>query len=111
MEYSSSATGLTPGQTALRAKCFHPTGTFIEFKPEEIDQSISDRFEDQVRKHSNRLAVKSGHNEFTYAELNQAANRIAHAILAERGDREEQVGLLQQHGAGAIIATLGALKG
>jgi hypothetical protein len=60
MEHSSSATGLTPGQTALRAKCFHPTGTFIEFKPEEIDQSISDRFEDQVRKHSNRLAVKSG---------------------------------------------------
>ena len=110
MEHSSSATGLTPGQTALRAKCFHPTGTFIEFKPEEIDQSIADRFEDQVRKHANRLAVKSGHNEFTYAELNQAANRIAHAILAERGDREEQVGLLQQHGAGAIIATLGALK-
>ena len=110
MKHSSSATGLTPGQTALRAKCFHPTGTFIEFKPEEIDQSISDRFEDQVRKHSNRLAVKSGPNEFTYAELNQAANRIAHAILAERGDREEQVGLLQQHGAGAIIATLGALK-
>ncbi|HET9805236.1 MAG TPA: non-ribosomal peptide synthetase [Candidatus Acidoferrum sp.] len=110
MERPSSATGLTPEQTALRAKCFHPTGTFIEFKPEEIDRSISDRFEDQVRKHSNRLAVKSGHDEFTYAELNQAANRIAHAILAERGDREEQVGLLQQHGAGAIMAALGALK-
>ena len=106
----SPAAGLVPWQQALRARCFHPTGTFIEFKQEEIEQSISDRFEDQVCKHSQRLAVKTKSNEYTYAELNKAANRIAHSILARRGDRQEQVALLHHQGAAAIVATLGALK-
>jgi hypothetical protein len=34
-------TGLPPDQEAIRAKCFHPNGTFIEFKQEEIEQSIA----------------------------------------------------------------------
>ena len=42
--------GLPQEQEAIRAKCFHPTGTFIEFKKEEIEQSIPDRFEEQVRR-------------------------------------------------------------
>ena len=36
---------LPPEQQAIRAKCFHPTGTFVEFKKEEIEQSIPERFE------------------------------------------------------------------
>jgi hypothetical protein len=31
---------LPPEQEAIRAKCFHPTGAFVEFKPEEIEQTI-----------------------------------------------------------------------
>ena len=27
---------LPPEQQAIRAKCFHPTGTFVEFNEEEI---------------------------------------------------------------------------
>jgi hypothetical protein len=37
-----------PEQQAIRAKCFHPTGTFIEFAKEEIEQSIPARFEKMV---------------------------------------------------------------
>ena len=35
---------------------------------------------------------------------------MAHAILAVRGERQEQVALLCQQGAAAIAATLGVLK-
>ncbi len=34
-----------PEQQALRAKCFHPTGTFIGFEKEEVERSIPERFE------------------------------------------------------------------
>jgi len=107
---SSVVVGLPPEQQALRARCFHPTEPFIEFSREEIEQSIPDRFEDQVRKHSLRLAIKTKDKELTYDELNRAANRMAHAILAGRGERQEQVALLCRQGVVAIAATLGVLK-
>ena len=55
---------------------------FIEFPVEEINQSIPDRFEKIVAAHPGRLAVKTKQAELTYAELNQTANRVAHALLA-----------------------------
>ncbi len=61
-------------QRAIRDKCFHPTGTFVEFRKEEIEQSIPDRFEQQVRRYPDRLAVKSRTQALTYDELNKAAN-------------------------------------
>src|SRR5262245_50219275 len=80
-----------PGQQAIRAKCFHPTGTFEQFPKEEIEQSIPQRFEKIVQRYPNRIAVKMGDHEGTYDELNKAANRIAHAIIKERGDGSEPV--------------------
>ena len=106
----SDGVNIPPEQQALRARCFHPTEPFIEFRREEIEQSIADRFEDQVRKHSRRPAIKTRDRELTYDELNKIANRMAHAVLADRGEGEEQVGLLCHQGAAAIAATLGVLK-
>jgi hypothetical protein len=40
IEFSKPNTKLPPEQAALRAKCFHPTGTFVEFGRDEIEQSI-----------------------------------------------------------------------
>ncbi|MFQ5852527.1 MAG: amino acid adenylation domain-containing protein [Candidatus Binatia bacterium] len=94
----------------IRAQCFHPSGTFVEFKKEEIEQSIPDRFEQMVQTYPNRLAVKTKTCALTYEQLNQAANRVAHAILAERGEGEEPVALLFEQGASVIAAILGALK-
>ena len=102
--------GLPPEQQALRDRCFHPSGTFVEFDEEEIEQSISDRFEDQVRRHAARPAIETASGAITYGELNEDANRIAHAILGARGERHERVALLFHQGAAAIAATLGALK-
>jgi amino acid adenylation domain-containing protein len=101
---------LPPEQEAIRAKCLHPEGVFIGFKKEEIEQSVADRFEQQVGKHGDRLAVQTKHAALTYNELNHAANRMAKAILATRGTGQEPVGLLFENGVQAITAILGVLK-
>ena len=97
-------------QQAIRAKCFHPTGRFIEFPQEAIEQSIPARFEQQVHQYADCLAVKAKEQALTYAELNAAANRVAHAILARRGEGQEPVALLFAKGVSLIVAILGVLK-
>ena len=101
---------LPPEQEAIRAKCFHPNGTFVEFKDEETEQFVPDRFQQQVHKFPLRLAVETRSHQFTYDELNKASNRLAHAILAQRGEGPEPVPLLLEHGAPLVVATLGVLK-
>jgi amino acid adenylation domain-containing protein len=102
--------GIPEEQRAIRAKCIHPTGTFIPFPTEAIDQSIPELFEKQARAYPNRLAVRTRHHVFTYDELNRAANRLAHAIVGQHGRKEENVALLLEHGALQIVAILGVLK-
>ena len=102
--------GLPSQQQAIRAKCVHPTGTFVEFAPEAIEQSIPNRFEQQVARHPERLAVKSRQQTLTYAALNQMANRVARAIQARCGEGAEPIALLLEQGAPVIAALLGVLK-
>jgi len=83
---------------------------FTAFAREAIEQSIGRRFEEQVRRYSDRLAVKSQGDAWSYAELNQAADRIAYGILAARGRAEEPVALVLDQGALLVAAILGALK-
>ncbi len=87
-----------------------PTNPFIELKKEEIEQSIPERFEKIVRQYPDRLAVKMGARALTYAALNQAANRIARAILEKRGQGSEPIALLFEHGVEVIAAIFGTLK-
>lgn len=88
-----------------------PTNPFTRFTKEAIEQSLSKRFEQQVAENPQRLAVKSTTHELTYAELNEGANRVAHAILAQRGTAEEPIALLLEHDAPMLAALLGVLKG
>ena len=46
----------------------------------------------------------------TYQELNHAANRVAHAILAQRGETQEPIALLMEHDSPLIAAIVGVLK-
>ncbi len=71
-------------QQAVLGRRVGPTNPFVEFKKEA--QSIPDRFEHQVRRYPERLAVKAQSHEFTYDELNKAANHVAQAILRYRGE-------------------------
>ncbi len=87
-----------------------PANPFVRFERTEIEQSVCERFEKQVGKYPDRMAVKSKNCRLTYDELNRAANRVARAILAVCGEREEQIALLFEHGAGAVIGMMGVLK-
>lgn len=107
---SSPTSGLPREQQSIQAKCFHPNGTFVEFKKEEIEQSIPNRFERQVHRYPDRLAVRTRSHELTYDALNRAGNRVARAILAQRGAGEEPVALLFDQGAPVIASILGVLK-
>ena len=109
-DLSRSVTNLPPEQVVIRAKCFHPTGNFVEFKKEEVEQSIPQRFEKIARKYPERIAVKTQAGQVTYDALNRAANRLAHAILALRGEGREPVALFLEHGVFPIVANLAVLK-
>ena len=97
-------------QEAIRAKCFHPSGTFIEFPREEIEQSIPERFEEIARKYPNRIAVKTRNRQLTYVQLNNAANCLAQAILTRSGTGQRPVALLLGDGVARIVAVLGVRK-
>jgi amino acid adenylation domain-containing protein len=109
-EFATHFSKLPPEQEAIRAKCFHPTGRFVEFKKDDIERSISARFETIVQMYSDRMAVKSANQVLTYDELNKAANIVARVILAECGEGNEPVALLFDHGAAAITSTLAGMK-
>jgi amino acid adenylation domain-containing protein len=101
---------IPPEQQAIRAKCYHPTGEYTELQPEEIEQSVPERFEKVVGRYPDRLALKTKKCALTYRELNAAANRVARAILTSHGEKPEPVALMFEQGAPAIIAILAVLK-
>ena len=76
---------------------------------------IVDKFEEQVKKYPNHIAVKVAKDELTYQELNECANAVAHEIIDNRDDvislrDRETVALLFEHGIDMIIGKFGALK-
>ena len=97
-------------RNAVRAPEISPVYPYIPFGDDELEQSIPERFEKQVRMHGDRLAIMSEEASFTYDGLNQTANRLARKILALRGDRVEAIALLFGHGASVLAAMLGVLK-
>ena len=70
----------------MQRKGVEPTNDFVRFERAELDQSVPDRFEKQVEKYADRPAVKGKSCEYTYSKLNETANRIALAILEDRGE-------------------------
>ncbi|MDP2604349.1 MAG: non-ribosomal peptide synthetase [Deltaproteobacteria bacterium] len=101
---------LPPEQQAIRDQCFHPSGKFVEFPKEDVETSIPARFEKIVRMYPERVAVRSAHQELTYAEINQRANQIAHALLAYSDKQEEPIAMLLETDAATIATMLGILK-
>ena len=74
------------------------------------DATLVSLFEEQAARQGDRVAVKRGERVLTYRELNEEANRLAHA-LRERGlAREEVVGLHFDRTPEMVIALLAVLK-
>ncbi|MCP5109607.1 MAG: amino acid adenylation domain-containing protein, partial [bacterium] len=80
------------------------------FPCEELNQSVPSRFEKVASVYPDRLAARNGPHELTFAELNRAANRIAHAILDMRGSAPEPVAVLMQRDLPMVAAFVGLLK-
>ena len=110
IDSSKSRLKLPPEQQAIRDKCFHPSGRFVEFPIEDVERSIPERFERIVRQYPDRIAVKTRDHQFTYDELNKRANRLAHYILTRRGPAQEPVALFLDHWVPLMVAHLAALK-
>jgi len=75
-----------------------------------VEQSIPARFEQQARRHPDRIAIEDSENALTYDSLNRLANRIARAVLARRSARSEPVALFIENGVPVVAAMLGVLK-
>lgn len=101
---------LLPEQDLIRAKCFHPSGTFVALTMDEIEQSIPSRFEKMARLYPTQVAVKSQTGILTYEALNASANRIAHLLLRHCGDKPEPIALLAEHDELTVAAMMGILK-
>jgi amino acid adenylation domain-containing protein len=67
-------------------------------------------FEEQVRAHPQRLAATHGRHRRTYTELNAAANRIAHALIAKGVHAEDPVAVVLDRTVDWVAAALGVFK-
>jgi amino acid adenylation domain-containing protein len=97
-------------QQAIRARCFHPSGSFAEFTLDAVERSIPHRFEEMVRQFPDRLAVGTGSESLSYAKLNELGNRVAHTLLERRGQKAQLVAILLEKDAPQLAAMLGVVK-
>jgi len=101
---------IPPEQQAIRARCFHSSGSFKEFAREELESSVPQRFERIVRLYPENIAVKTADQPTTYAQLNAMANRVAHLLARARGSDPEPIGLLFKTGESLLASMIGVLK-
>src|SRR5262249_57380158 len=76
----------------------------------DVEQSIPACFEQWAGLHPGRTALAPGAWQPTYGDLNAAANRLAHRLLAQGGARGDRVALLLRHDTPLIAAALAVLK-
>jgi amino acid adenylation domain-containing protein len=87
---------------------FH--SSFVPFAAAAIEQSIPERFHQQVDSHPDHPAIVTPSRQLSYLELDRQANQVAAALLQHSAVANEPVGLLLAHDAAMIIAILGVLK-
>lgn len=97
-------------QQAILMQLARANNEFSPFTQADTDQSITSRFEQQVEKFPARTAVMTKRNQWTYDQLNRAANRTAHAILNHCPPGHDRIALLFDHDAPMLAGILGALK-
>src|SRR3546814_15948394 len=72
--------------------------------------NIADLFEHAVDAVPERLALVIGDDRLTYAELDAAANRVAHHLVAAGVQPGEHVGLMARNTVDHVAAMPGTLK-
>ena len=73
-------------------------------------QTIHGMFEAQVERTPDALAVVHGEQRLTYGELNEQANRLAHALRKQGVQPDSRVGICVERGVEMVVGLLAILK-
>ncbi len=76
----------------------------------QIDECVHHRFERQVERTPQAIAVTSNGVSFTYAELNGRANAVAEQLVAMGAGPDILVALCMERSVGMLVGLLGILK-
>ncbi len=74
------------------------------------EQTIHGMFETQVERTPEAIAVVHGEQRLTYRELNEQANRLAHALRKKGVQPDSRVGICVERGAEMVVGLLAILK-
>ena len=100
--------GLNVMPEAERRKLLYEFNDTEASYPEDV--TLQQLFEIQARRARDRIALVSEKTSFTYARLNEEANRLARS-LREQGVRpDDVVGILCSRSANMVIGILAVLK-
>lgn len=86
------------------------TQTFETFKQEDVESTIGQRFEAQVEKYPNQLALCFGDQRLTYKRLNNWVNQLAHHLIKVSQKSEKAVALLFNMGEDMVVSMLAVTK-
>lgn len=86
------------------------TPSRTEASPSSLPSCIHARFEEQVRAHPDRTALRFDEATLTYRELNQRANQLAHALQGLGVGPERPVAMFMDRSPEMVIAIIGILK-
>lgn len=81
--------------------------THVPYPQEKL---IHELIEDQAQRIPNAIAVICADEHATYAQLNQRANQVAHALWARGVRPDERVALYAERGVDLVAGLLGILK-
>ncbi|MCK4258361.1 MAG: amino acid adenylation domain-containing protein [Halanaerobiales bacterium] len=92
----------------IKGNQIEPTNLYEEFNGDY--QSIVGRFNEQVAKYPDQIAVKTYNRILTYNELNLLSNQIGRMILDESKSTSNGIALLFEHDTEMIAGIFGVLK-
>ncbi|MBI3979507.1 MAG: amino acid adenylation domain-containing protein [Chloroflexi bacterium] len=99
-----------PGAQSGATGRLRPSNPFRELRQEDVEQSVPARFQQIALEYPDRLALKDEQRGYTYRELDEYANRIAHAILDQGMPPQSPMAVMVEQGFLHIAAILGILK-
>ncbi|WP_449603935.1 AMP-binding protein, partial [Paenibacillus sp. Marseille-Q9583] len=77
---------------------------------EVAEQCLHERFEEQVRRNPEAVAVVFGEERVTYGELNRRANQWAHYLQSQGVGPDELVGIYVERSIEMLVGLLAVLK-
>ncbi|SFL37484.1 lichenysin synthetase C [Gracilibacillus orientalis] len=83
---------------------------FNNTKASSVEKTVKQLFEEQVDAHKDNTAIVFEGNEFSYKELNEKSNQLAHYIRKKGVKTNDIVGLLVNPSVEMIVGILGIIK-